>query len=79
MIPIEELLNKLLNVEIWSVVKVLFLLALGLYLLFALMIIKEVDLMSKTIKGVFNLPLKLIAFLHFCLSVAVFILAFVIL
>lgn len=77
MTPIEELLINLINVDIWLVAKILVLVALGLYLLFALMIIKEVDLMNKTLKGIFNLPLRLIAILHFGLAVLVFIIALI--
>ena len=79
MTPIEEVLNYILTIQVWSVVKLAVLITLGLYLIFGLMIIREVDLMNKTIIGVFNLPIKIIAWLHFLFALFIFILAIIIL
>lgn len=79
MTPIEELFSKLMEIQIWSVVKVFVLIALGLYLVFAFMVIREVDLMNRTLQGVFNLPIKIIAWIHLIFAVFVFLLALIIL
>jgi len=79
MTPIEKFLDLLINIQIWSVVKLFILFALGLYLVFAYMVIREVNLMSRTIQGVFNLPIKIIAWLNLLLAVLVFIFSLVVL
>jgi hypothetical protein len=75
MTPIETLLYQLININIWFVVKILFLFALGLYLVFATIVIREVDLMNRTLTGVFNLPIKIIAWIHLALSILIFLVA----
>jgi len=65
--------------SIWWVVKGLFVLGLALYLAFAAIVIRQVGLMSKTLAGEFNVPLKLISWVHFLVAVAVFLLVLVIL
>jgi hypothetical protein len=75
MTPIDSFFDFLLNIDIWFFVKIFYLLALTVYLVFAFMVIREVDLMNKTLKGVFNLPIKLIAYIHMVLAVLIFIAA----
>lgn len=78
MTPIETIIFFLINnVSIWLVAKIFILFALILYLVFSIMVIKEVDLMNKTITGVYNLPIKLIAWLHLLLALSVFIVALI--
>ncbi|MFC1711008.1 DUF5657 family protein [Patescibacteria group bacterium] len=79
MTPIENIFNLVINIQIWSVVKILYLFALGIYLVFAIMVLREVDLMNRTLKGVFNLPIKLVAWIHLIFAVLVFLLALIIL
>lgn len=79
MITIEDIVASLFNLNIWSVIKIFILAALILYLIFSIIIIREVKLMNRTLKGVFNLPITIIAWLHFGLACLIFILALVIL
>jgi len=79
MTPIEQLFNYLLTIQVWSAVKILMLMALGLYLVFAFMIVREVEAMNQTLEGVFNLPIKIVAIIHFLFAIGVFILALMIL
>jgi uncharacterized protein with PQ loop repeat len=79
MTPIEILFQNLLNLDVWGVVKLLLIFALSIYLVFAFMVIREVDAMLETLKGVFNLPIKLVAWLHFLFSILVLILAIIVL
>jgi hypothetical protein len=79
MTPIEQFFDQLLNIQVWSVVKVFILLALALYIVFAVVVIRQVKLMNRTLKGVFNLPISLIAWLHLGLALFVFVLSFLIL
>jgi len=77
MTPIENILFYLININIWLVAKIFILFALILYLIFSFMVIKEVDLMNKTLTGVFNLPLKIVAWLHFIFTLLVFTVALI--
>ena len=79
MTPIEEILQLIININVWTVVKVFVLIALGLYIIFGFVIMREVNLMNKTLTGVFNLPIKIIAYLYLIFSVLVFILALIVL
>lgn len=79
MTPFEELFNDLFNISIWSVGKTAVLIALVLYMVFSIMIIREVDAMNKTLIGVFNLPIYILAWIHAFFSIGVFILALIIL
>ena len=79
MTPIEVVFQQLINLNIWLIAKGFVLLALGVYLIFAIMVIREVDLMNNTLTGVFNLPIKIVALMHLILAVLVLILAILIL
>lgn len=79
MTPIEIVFQQLININIWMIAKGFVLLALGVYFIFAGMVIREVDLMNNTLTGVFNLPIKIVAILHLILAIFVFILAIIIL
>jgi prepilin signal peptidase PulO-like enzyme (type II secretory pathway) len=81
MMPIEELLNNLLNLNlsIWLMVKFFVLLALFVYIVFAFLVVREVDLMTRTVKDIFNLPIKIISWLHLVFSLLIFLLALIIL
>ena len=74
---IEDIFNQLLSLNIWSVAKILVLFALLLYIAFAIMVVREVNLMNRTLKGVFNLPIKIIAWLHFAFAILIFIIALI--
>jgi len=79
MTPIEEILQLIININIWTVVKIFVLIALGLYIIFSFIVVKEANLMNKTLKGVFNLPIKIISLIHLVFSILVFILAIIVL
>ena len=79
MTPIENLINLIININIWSVAKAIYLFTLFLYIIFAIMVVRETDLMNRTLKGVFNLPIRLVALIHLAFSLLIFVLAFSIL
>lgn len=78
-ISFDQLLNFLLGISAWSVVKLLVLLALLLYLIFAIVIIRQVDLMRKALNGILDLPLRIIAWIHLGIALGIFLLAIIIL
>ncbi|MBI4034951.1 MAG: hypothetical protein HY381_00960 [Candidatus Chisholmbacteria bacterium] len=73
------LLVLLQGVTVWVVVKWLMVVALGLYGVFAVVVIRQVQLMSRTLNGALELPLRVIAYTHLGVAVAMLVLALVIL
>lgn len=67
----------LFNISIWFVVKLFFLLALVIYLVFASVVVRQVYLMLSTLKVGFDFPIKTIAWLHLLFAIVVFLVALV--
>ena len=81
MTPFEEFVQNLAlsGFNFWFLIKILFIIALGLYLFFAIIIVRQVKIMFETLKGMLDWPIKLIAWVHLGIAVFIFILAFIIL
>lgn len=83
MTPFERLTQYLVALlpvmTIWWLVKILFLLALLIYVAFAVIIIRQIGLMSKTLHTEFAIPIKLIAWIHLAAAILTFFLALLIL
>lgn len=77
--PIENLFQFLFRLSPWFFAKLIICICLGVYLFFGLLIIRQVDLMSKTLNGTLNLPLKLIAWIHLVAAILIFLLSILIL
>ena len=69
----------LFNFNIWPIVKVFMLFGFGLYIIFALVVVRQVQLMTKTIQMNFEIPVKMLAIGHFLFAVTVFLFALIIL
>lgn len=68
------------NLVLWLVVKILFIIGLGLYLAFPLLVIRQLKAFGRILGFyVFDLPLRLIAWVHLAVAVVVFLLALTIL
>lgn len=68
-----------LGISLLLIGKVFALFALVLYLIFALVIIRQVALMTATLDVGFGAPIKLLTYIHLGFAVVVFILALIIL
>ena len=75
----EETTNYILNFAVWDLTKVVLLVFLGLYLLFALLVVRQVQLLTSVLGTNFSPLFKTVALLHVILALAVFMFAFVIL
>lgn len=64
---------------IWVLLKLFFLFGIGLYIVFAGVVIKQVNLMTETVHLPLEPTLKTIAWIHLIFSLAVFLLALLIL
>lgn len=63
------------TVNLWFVVKLFFLFALTIYLIFAAVVVRQVYLMTETIKVGFEFPVRVVAWLHLFAAVGVFLIA----
>lgn len=62
-------------ITLWFVVKLLFLFALVIYLIFASVVLRQVYLMTTTIKVGFEFPVRAIAWLHLFAAIGIFLIA----
>lgn len=59
----------------WGIAKIAVLICILLYIVFAVVIIRQVRLMTETLEVGFEKPIKLVALVHLISSLALFILA----
>jgi len=71
--------SDLTKISIWGVAKVLILIALAIYLIFAVVIVRQVYAMTKVVSGELDLAIKIAAWIHLVLTLLVVFLAVVIL
>lgn len=67
------------GITIWSVLKILIIIVLALYIIFSLVLIKQVQMMTKTLEIGFERELMFLSFVHFLFAVGVLIFAVIIL
>lgn len=68
-----------LGISVLTIAKVFILFALAIYIVFALVVIRQIGLMIKTVEVGFALPIRLIGWSHLLFAVGIFILALIIL
>lgn len=68
-----------INISIWAVAKVFVALALALYVIFGLVVVRQVQLMTDTLEVGFETLVRILAIGHLVFSIVVFILALIIL
>ena len=69
----------LFGISVWSIAKVFVLFALLIYVGFALIVVRQVQLMTDTLEVGFERPVRILALIHLIVSAGVFLLALVIL
>ena len=77
--PFEQVLESLLSVQVWDIAKLFISFALLLYVVFALIVVRQVNLMAKTLIVPIDLPIKFVAWIHFGLAIFTFLLVLIIL
>jgi len=65
--------------NIWALIKILVSILLGMYILFAFVLTRQVKLMTRTLKLGFEAPVKFLAFIHLAFAILVFFTALTIL
>ena len=66
---------SLTKISIWGVAKALVLIALIIYLIFAVVIVRQVYAMTKVVSGELDLAIKIAAWIHLALTLLVVFLA----
>ncbi len=61
--------------DLWFIVKLLFLFALSIYLIFAMVVVRQVYLMTETVKVGFEFPVRIIAWTFLFSAILVFLIA----
>ena len=72
----ENAWSSIFSFSIWTFFKGAILFALGLYILFAAVVLRQVYMMTKVISNPLNWSIKIGTWVHFVLAVAVFLFAF---
>ena len=69
----------IIGISVWGIVKIGILILLALYIIFAFVIVRQVQLMTDTLEVGFESQLKFLSFVHFLFAIGVLIFAFIIL
>ena len=78
-VSFEEILESLLSIQVWDIAKLFISFVFLLYIIFALIIVRQVNLMDKTLIVPIDLPIKLVAWIHLGLAIFTFLLVLIIL
>ena len=69
----------IVGISVWLIVKVAALILLGMYLVFAIVVVKQVQLMTSTLQLGFEFPVKFLTYIHLGFAIFVFLAALIIL
>ena len=75
----EQVLEFILTLQAWDVAKVFVCFTLLLYVIFAFVVLRQVNLMARTLAVPIDLPIKTVAWFHLGLAIFAFLLALVML
>jgi hypothetical protein len=73
------MINPIFGISVWLVVKIAALIALGLYLVFSLIVVRQTKLMTSTLTLGFETPIILLSYIHLAFAVLVLLAALIIL
>jgi hypothetical protein len=73
------MISPIFGISIWLVVKVGVLILLGMYLVFSLVVVRQIKLMTSTLSLGFETPIIFLGYMHLAFAVLVFLAALIIL
>jgi hypothetical protein len=76
MISFSQIFENFLGISIWALARWLVLFALFVYFLFAMIVVRQVYLMTEVVSGKIDWLIKIIAWIHLALAIGVIFLAF---
>lgn len=68
-----------IGIQIWVIVKIMAIILLGIYLIFSLVLVRQVKLMTDTLQLGFEKTVRALAFAHLAFAVLVLLTAIIIL
>ncbi len=68
----ENLINSILNFNIWNIAKIFVLIGLAVYVVFAFIVVRQVKLMTEVVSGILTGILQLVSWILFLFSVFIF-------
>lgn len=71
--------SSIFGISIWLVVKVAALTLLGMYLIFSLVVVRQIKLLTGTLTLGFEAPIIMFGYIHLAFAVLVFLAALIIL
>lgn len=75
----DNFINILLNISVWGVAKIIVIIALLIYLIFAFVMIKQVSLMTRVVSAEWDFTIRVVTWVHFFFALFIMILSIVIL
>lgn len=69
----------LTTISYWIIIKIFILIALLVYLAFSVFLVRQVEMMTKTLRVGFEFPIKISSYLHLGITILVLFLALVVL
>jgi hypothetical protein len=73
------MISPILGISVWLIVKIAILILLGLYLVFALVVVRQTKLMTSTLTLGFETPIIFLGYIHLVFAILVFLSALFIL
>jgi hypothetical protein len=73
------MINPILGISVWFLIKLALLVLLSLYLVFSLIIVRQIKLMTSTLVLGFEAPIILLGYIHLAFAILVFIATLVVL
>ncbi|CAN5345894.1 hypothetical protein BH10PAT1_BH10PAT1_7370 [soil metagenome] len=70
---------NLITNPLWEVVKLFFVIGISVYLIFALVVVKQIQIMSQTVRLGFELPIKILGVIHLLFALGLLIFAIIVL
>jgi len=68
-----------IGISIWGIIKIFAIIGLLFYIVFALVVVRQVQLMIKTVELGFDTPLRFLSIAHLLFAISVLIFALIIL
>lgn len=69
----------IIGISFWSILKIFIIIVLALYIIFAVVVVRQVQLMTDTLEVGFEGQLRILSFIHLLFAVAVLVFAVLIL
>ena len=73
------MISPIFGISVWLVVKIAVLILLGMYLVFSLVVVRQIKLMTSTLSLGFEGPITMLGYIHLAFAILVFLAALIIL